>query len=91
MMASIMRVVSRERIRHPCVTATPLPLEVRAVFGEPRRMDAQESACSTSFEARKSAAQLRRRALLPSERERAHPGMTTSRNDIDQITQRQRQ
>jgi hypothetical protein len=75
MMASLMRVVSELHDRHP---------EVRAIFGEPRRMDAEEGACGTSVEARKS-------ALLPSERERAHPGMTASRNDIDQITQRQRQ
>ena len=72
MMAGMMHVMNELHDCHP---------EVRAVFGEPRRMDAEEGACSTSFEARKS-------ALLPSERERAHPGMT---DDIDQITQRQRQ
>jgi hypothetical protein len=39
--------------RHPRVTASPLSLEVRAGFGEPRRMAARTSL--SSFEARKSA------------------------------------
>jgi hypothetical protein len=38
--------------RHPRATASPLSLEVRAGFGEPRRMAARTL---LSFEARKSA------------------------------------
>src|SRR5436190_10447236 len=47
--------------------ASPLSLEVRDTFGEPRRMKATRM--RLFFEARKC-------ALLPSERKCAHPGMT---------------
>jgi hypothetical protein len=49
--------------RHPRATASPLSLEVRAAFGEARRMAARTFL--SSFEARKSAAQVRRRERAP--------------------------
>src|SRR6202051_4049622 len=47
------RSTRHHNLRHPRVTASPLPLEAFAVFGEPRRMTTPRD---LSFEARKERA-----------------------------------